>query len=421
MANQTTSPTQNRFETEFTVTYPDFPSFKVAPQSIRIIQERDKQDVIHISYATFNKFYTKAFEKGVLVKVVWVNSKAKGEFYGQVYKSKTKTQATIKRNAVVKGVGATFPLKDSSSKVWLNKTAPEIVSDICKMFKLKPIVGQSTVRLGYQSMSGLTYWEKIQELANRIGFHAQVIGTTLYFLPIDKMVDQFATVIPILSYHDGDVNAGVVYEAHTLDSFEATSSGFNDSSLNAKRNKTVTGIDYNTGKVYSATASPDQTGKSIRTTINPAFFNEISHSRVASSKAEAQAYANGLAHLARFSHTGYGEGQGDPRVAPYKTVEILGTGEDTDGQWVVTKVEHFITYDGRYTIDFHCMADGTGKSKSGKFRKSQSGMVATRNVQYEMSVGGSTSPAVTKLKTRQPVVNQSKTGFSTTSSRWVGI
>ena len=413
--------TQNRYGTNFQVTFPDFPTFKQAPQWFRLTQEQGKQDVIEISYASFDNHFQKAFKTGVMFKVKWVTEYAKGEWVGYVYNGDNISQATVSRNVMLRGVGAGFPLKEGGNKIWKNKTAPEIVQDICKQYKLKAVVGSSNVRFGMQSLVGTTKWEKIQELAGRIGVQAQLSGTTLYFQRIDKLVDQFMSVIPVMSRSDGSVNSEVMFKAQTLDSFTAKIGDLSETGVNEKKDKVLHGIDPITGKSHTYTAKPSKVGKNIRENVQESLFKEVSTNVVAESRALAKELAEGMAQLARFSAvTGHGKGQGDPRIAPYRTVEINGTGSNTDGFWVVKKAEHFVTYDGRYTVDFECMTDGTGKNKGGAFRLTTASVVPIRDVAYEMATGGKQAPSTPTMSVRQPLVKQTRGSFNTSLSRWVG-
>jgi hypothetical protein len=271
-----------------------------------------------------------------------------------------------------------------------------------------------------QSLVGTTKWEKIQELANRIGFQAHISGTTLYFQRIDKLIDQFMSVIPVMSYSDGSVNSETIYKAQTLDSFTAKLGDLSETGANKKTDKVLHGIDPVTGKSHSHTAKPTLVGKNVRADVRESLFKEVSTTVVAESRALAKELSEGMAHLGRFSMTGHGKGQGDPRISPYRTVEINGTGKNSDGFWVVKRAEHFVTYDGRYTVEFDCMTDGIGKNKGGTFRKTTASVIGTRDVAYEMATGGKQAPSTPTMSARQPLVNQTRGGFNTSLSRWVG-
>ena len=412
--------TQNRYGTTFEVSFPDFPNFNAAPQFFRLHQEAGKQDVVEISYPAFYQFYYKALKTGVPFKIVWRTENAKGEFFGYVYDASMTTQATLKRNITIRGVGSSFVMKEGGSKIWKNKTAPEIVSEIAKKFKLKPVVTQHSVRFSQQSLVGHTYWEKVQELAQRIGYVAQVVGTELHFHPMDKMIDQFSRSIPVLSYSDGDVNAGGVYEAQTLDVFKPTIGDHIETGGHTRKDKTISGINPTTGKMYSHTASPNKVGKNVRATTKDSLFKQIIPTRVAETPAVAKSMAEAFAQLSRFSIHADGAGQGDPRISPYKTIEINGTGDTSDGFWIVTKAVHFVTYDGRYTVEFTCTTDGVDGNKPGAFRPSKAGVIPTRNIAYEITTGTTSKPSSTKLTSTTSMIKQTEAGFKLAPRRWKG-
>jgi hypothetical protein len=139
-----------------------------------------------------------------------------------------------------------------------------------------------------------------------------------------------------------------------------------------EKEKVVSGVDPVTGQFYSVSSSPDSTGKNLRKTVKGPLFKQTLPTVISGSKEIAHTFAKGHAELSRFSIKAEGAGQGDPRIAPYKTIEVNGTGDTTDGFWVVQKAMHFLTWDGRYMIDFTCMSDGTGANKPSAFRPSGS-------------------------------------------------
>jgi phage protein D len=412
--------TLNRYGTDFSVTFPDFPGFNSAPHWFRLYQEQGKQDVIEISYPSFSMYFYKTLKTGVPVQVTWTNELSKGEFVGYVYNVSMTTQATVKRNITIRAVGASFVLKEGGSKIWTNKTAPEIVADICKTFKLKAVCTPHTTRFSQQSMVGHTYWEKIQELGQRIGYVAQMIGTELHFHPIDNMINQFSTSIPVLAYVDGDINAGGVYEAQTLDKFKPTVGDIHEHGGHTKKTKVISGIDPITGKTYKATSSPTTVAKTVRASTSDPLFNHIIPTRVTDTPNMAKAMADAFAQLARFNVTAEGAGQGDSRISPYRLIEINGTGDTTDGFWIVNKAVHFVTYDGRYTVEFTCMTDGTDTNKPSAFRPTKAGVVPARNIAHEATTGAVSKPTTSKLNTKQAMIKQTASGFKVTPRRWVG-
>ena len=415
-----TNSTQNRFATKFDVSFPNFPSFNFAPRSVRLIQEKGKHDIVEISYNAFSNFYYNALKTGVPIQITWSNENSKGEFLGYVYSVTQTTQSTLSRNVIIKGIGTGFPLKESVNKVWVNKSAPDIVTEIANKLKLVPVVTPSKQIFPQQSGTGQTYWEKILELAEYVGYVAQIVGTELHFHPIDKMLDRFIKSVPILSFEEPEFNWGATYEGQTLERFKPTIGDHVEwYGSPFRKTKSVSGIDPVTGKIYTKEASPKSVGKNTRKNVNEVLFSESHPTRVASSKEAAQEIANALAQLARFSIPAEGSAQGDARIAPYRTVDINGTGSTTDANWIITKANHFMTFDGRYTVDFQCVSDGCG-GYSNPLLKPLNG-VGIRNEVFELSTSTTSRPTSSKLSTPQPAIKKTESGFVNNPSKWVGV
>jgi len=413
--------TQNRLGTSFSVSYPDFPSFTVIPKGFTLTQEMGKQDVLEIIYVRDSSVFYKGLKTGAAITLKWKNSNnIVGEFFGYVVDYTPITQQTLRRPVTIRAIGASLPLKEGGSKIWKNKTAPGIVTEIAKKFKLKPIVTPHPMIFSQQSMLNHTYWEKVQELAGRIGYVAQVSGTELHFHPIDKMIDKFITTIPVLSFFDPVGNIWSEFNSQTLDRFKPSVGDYIDKSSYSKKDKVVHGVDPVTGKFYSSSKSPTTVGKNLRTSNLDPLFSETLPGAMTGNAHMAELIANAHAQLSRFSISAETASQGDARIAPYRTVEINGTGSTTDGNWIVKKATHQCYFDGRYEVEFTCITDGTGRNKSSAFRPSTASVIPVRNIQQELSTGVSSKPTVTKLRAPQMLVNKSNVGFNVTPSRWVG-
>lgn len=411
---------QGRYNSSFKVYYPDFPSFDITPQNIKIFQEIGMQDVVELTYPRFGAFYVKALKTGVPISITWQNESSKGVWFGYVYDVKKNTVQSLERPVIVRCIATSLSLKEGGSKIWVSKTASEIVVDIAKKFKLKPMVTPHRMVFNQQSLSGHTYWEKIQELGARIGYAAHVIGTELHFHPIDKMIDKFMTTIPTLSYIDDSLAPFANAKDQTLDVFRANLGEYSDMQDSSRKIKNVYGIDPISAKLYSATSSATSVGKTLRTEVSEPLFTQTV-SRVASDTKEmAKVVADAQAQFSRFVHHATGAGQGDPRIAPYRTIELSGTGEQTDGFWVVKKATHFMAYGGRYQVEFSCMTDGRGINKQTFTRPSSAGLVPVRNVQEELSTGRPSRPTSSRISSPKMLINQTKAGFKVTPRRWVG-
>jgi phage protein D len=410
---------QYRLGTTFNVSFPDFPGFTETPRRFSLIQEIGKQDIVHISYPYQSNFYLKALKTGVPLKIKWKTEYGNSTFFGYVYEVKPKTARGKDREVILKAIGATLGAKETANNIWVNKTASQIVEEIAKKLKLKADITPSKVIFSQQSMINHTYWEKIQELARRIGYVAQVYGTELNFHPIDIMIDKSMSTVPIYFFVDAESPRFTELLEHTLDDFKPTVGDISLTSIFGKREKKISSIDPYSSKPYSYSSSPSS-WKSLRSSVKDPLFSESLTSTITSTPAMTRAIAEAQSKLSRYSIFAEGKGQGDPRVAPYKTIEVRGTGEFTDGYWIVTRVEHHITWAGKYEVEFSCMTDGVGKNKKTGSRPEHAKDDPIRDIEFELKSKVSSKPATTTLSSKAAMIKQTSGGFKVTPRRWAG-
>lgn len=404
---------QERFGNSFSVEYSDIPSFNIPPQRVVMYQKMGAHDVVHITYPRFSKVFTKAMATGAPVKIVWRNDKVKGEFVGYVSKVNVPTMQKIERTTTVICIGATFFLKERANKVWLNKTATDIATEVAKKYNLKPDVTPHPARFSQQSLSGQSYWEKLNELAYKIGYAVKSDGVQLHFHPIDKMIDMFATSPAVLSFTDFLSSPAFAYEAPTLDYFDAGMTDHDETLTQARTEKKVSGINPITGKTYTVTSSPNKIGKALRTSTKDAIFSTVETETVSESHGMARYRAEGHAQHSRLGVKAMGTAQGDPRISPYRTVLVDGTGEETDGSWVITEATHHLHRDGRYQVEFSCRVDGYKNNKLSATRTYTANNAPTRNFLV------SSPRPESKLKATTFLVDPTKQGAKITPRRWI--
>jgi hypothetical protein len=184
-----------------------------------------------------------------------------------------------------------------------------------------------------------------------------------------------------------------------------------------KREKNIAGVDPYTAKVFSNSSSPSSK-KKIRKDVKTPLFKESLSTTISVSPNMARTLSDAHATLSRYSYFAEGTGQGDPRVSPYKTIDIRGTGDFTDGYWVITKVEHFVTWFGKYEMEFSCMTDGVGKNQDSSKRPEVAPSSPTRNVEFEMSLDEIAAPTKVKISAPSAMIKQTSGGFKVTPRRW---
>lgn len=406
---------QNRYGSSFKVSFPDFPSFTQLPYSITLTQKMGSHDVLEMHYTSHNVYYVKALSTGVAVSVTWSNDIASGTFIGYVSDLEYPTSSSIEKPLKITCFGASYPLKERRQKIWKNATASEVVTDIAKFNNLKPVVTKSDIRFPQISFSGQSQWQKVQELAHSVGYACQVIGVELHFHPVDVMLQKFLTTIPVMAFLERDIPSLSQPMSQTLDHFESTQGDFGNFKGNTKSTKIVGGVDPITGVIYKATSSPSSVGKNIRVKTKAPLFSDVDTKIVVIDKVSAQSLSDAKAKLAKLSTPGYGFGQGDPRIAPWKTIEIQGTARASDGFWVVSKAVHTVVTDGKYTVEFECVTDGAGANTSSIIPGAP-----TVNLDDALTTGAN-RPTTYKLSNPAPMTNQTSTGYNVVPRRWVAV
>jgi phage protein D len=411
---------QDRLHNSFKVSYPDFPSLSGTVRSIVINQEMGKHDIAEILYPLFDTAYFEVLKTGVPVEITWKNDKVSGKFLGYTVDVSHTVAQQFDRSVKIMCIGSSYPLKERASKIWVNKTASEIATEIAKKFKLKPVVTSSSIRFTQQSLSGHSYWEKLNELAKRIGYGVQVIGAELHFHPIDKMIDQFMTTIPMMSFKDPLEHPASKMVGPTLEYFEPKVGDYLESNEYTRTTPTVSGVDPISGKSYSSKSSSNKVGKNLRKITKDPLFSSIETSVVVASNAMAKSLSEARAQMGRLGISADGVGQGDPRISPWRTVEVSGTGMSSDGFWIVKSARHVVQGDGRYEVEFTCLSDGVGLNKPSAFRPSSAGPVPFRNTNNEMATNPKGKPTSTKLSAAASMVKQTNAGYLVTPRRWSG-
>jgi len=410
---------QGKFSNGYTVNFPDYPSFTTQPRKITLTQKINNHDVMVLRFQYFNTLIASSFRTGTPVEVAWNNDKDSKKFIGYVSHLQYPTTQILNKYIEVVCVGGSYPLKEETSKIWVNTTASQVVTEIAKSFYLKPLVTPSTIKFSQISMSGHTYWEKLVELANKIGYGVQVLGAELHFHPIDTMIDQFMTTIPVLAFLDPYTNANALYNVQTLNSFESKLGDYVEKSSNNRNNKIVSGVDPVTGKIYKSKSSPHLVGSQIRDNIKAPLFSKVESGVVANSDSMTKSLADAKAHLSRLSIPGKGSAQGDPRISPWGTVELRYTGTNSDGFWIVTSATHEMNLDGQYTVDFMCATDGVGTNRPSITRPGTAGSVPSINL--KSGATGTNAKHSYTLSATTSVIDQANTGFNLVPRRWVGV
>jgi len=279
-----------------------------------------------------------------------------------------------KANMTVKGRDLGFYTKKvTSSFVYKNKTASEIAEDIAGKFGLEKKIEKTSKKYESLPMGNKTFMQFLKELAAKEGseasdgkgtFEAFVRGKTLYF----QKRDLSAKADRMLTYGDGD---GVIKDFNI--SYEDASDGASESS-------SVSGIDVETGKPFSATAKAGDnkeatTGdKSLHFDVNGNLQAGLADAKSSSSgktvaapattEAEAKSKAGAINKDAKAKiMKATIEVELDPTWEAGQIVTIAGVAQKHAGNWKIEKVTHKVDGSGGAS-SLECYRNGAKKSAS---------------------------------------------------------
>lgn len=340
--------------------FPTLPSLTAQPRRIDIYEKQYSHDVMVLEYSSESPLWFEYLKTGVPVQFTWQQDTLDKNWIGYVV-STTKNHAPQRTNIMqVMCVGGTFPLKDRVTRVFQNSTIPEAVAKIASEYGFSTIIDAHPQRFPQLAIAGVSYWEWMQEQAKRIGYGLIVDGMTLVFRPLDKVIDMGFSNAPVLSLGNASAPFNSQFLDRTLDEFKIIYGDNVEESNNLRTVKNVAGIDPITGQLVSSTADPSKIGDSLRETVGDALFSEFRTDRVVNDITAAEEAAKGAAQMARFNIPANVKCQGDPRIRPFGTVYISGTGNLSDGFWIVREARHMFHKIGDYQMELKVATDGVG-------------------------------------------------------------
>lgn len=435
--------------TKYKVEYPTLPTLQVQPREVSLTQRQKKHDVMVLDYFGTSLKNAKLLKTGIPVKFSWKQGNRKMEWLGYVSSVSRKSGTQKAKPMKVYCIGSSFVLKQRKTKTYKNKTIPEVAAIIAKQNKLRFVGENHSRRFPQLVISGHTQWEWLQEQANRIGYAMYVQGTDLVFRPVDKLIDEFSTDAPLYQMWDPTIPKFATQLDRTLDSITVLVGENVEGEGMDRASQQIGGVDPVTSKSFTAKKSPSNTGKQVRKKNNATLFDDFNSSQVANTKIDAKLAAEGAAHLARFNLPAKANGQGDPRVHPYKVVYVEGSGEQTDGHWLVNEVTHKFSYSGFYALEMTVAIDGTESNQKSSKRSGDRAITGQINLKqllathssfsvednsYTLNLGivlgtrgvgaGQTTSSATQSRTsrlvlRKPLLNQvNDQGFTRTPTIW---
>lgn len=407
--------------TDYRIYFPTVPSIGRPPTRARLVQKQNAHDVLILEFDATSEIWFKHLNTGVPVQFTWSQDHRSKTWYGYVSFVTKEVAAQRRKMMQVYCIGTSFVLKDAAARVFTNSTITEAVSTICNEFGLNFIGEPHTRRFEQLSISGHSYWEWVVEQAAVIGYGVIIEGTNLIFRPIDKVINQVVSDTPVLEYNDPNAALGTQIHSRTLDYFRVLRGEHIEMDASSRAIKHVGGVDPFTAALIKSAADPKSVGENLRSNTSDVLFSEYRGDRVVHSDNDSTSTSKGHAHLSRFNLPALVKGIGDPRLRPYSPVFISGTGQLTDGYWIVKEVVHYFTRSGVYEYEMTIVTDGTGDTATSPFRASRPNTVGIIDVNHILNMDSLVLNTKTTTLHNSLIHNQSNQGFNRTPSRWKTI
>lgn len=409
--------------TRYKVTFPTMNNLHtVQPRKIELMQAKDKHDIVTMEYSQVSPMWFETMKSGLPVMFTWSYEQEEKHWIGYV-QGVTKTVNPQRSNVMtITCWGSSFVLKNRVTRSFKNCTIPEAVKKIVTEHGFRFIGDVNPYHFEQLVIAGQSYWEWIQDQARLIGYGAYVDGMDFYFKKLDSLIDQSFSSASVLSTTNKAIPIAKTVEDRTLQRFSVLNSEHVESSRDLRAIKSVGGVDPYTDEMFVESISPDKSGTNVRSKVSGVFFNQHMPDRVANSRATAKGLAKGAAELARFNLPAKAQAQGNPKLRPYAAVYISGTGELTDGYWLITASNHTFTLQGDHEVDLDLVTDGIGSTKQTSFRKRDATAVGLVNLvnalQNKGKVPNSFALSSVRLKTVAPIINQGNQGFKRSPTLW---
>lgn len=405
--------------TTYSVSFPTVPTLSTLPRRVELLQEPYHHDVLIMEFSRPSEKWFALMRTGVPVKFSWTQGPISNNWVGYVSFIKKTVAGQIEELMEVHCIGSTFPLKDSTAKVFRDKSIPQVVEELVTSFGFKFVGEDNKVVFDQLTIAGHSYWEWIVEHAKSIGYGIFVDKMNFYFRPLDKLIDQNITNVPVLSMNSKQAGINNEFLDRTLDSFKVINGEHVEVEGQMRTNKFLGGVDPLTGKLILTKSSPKTVGENFKSAVNDVIFNDVEVTQVSSSQEISQSRADGSAHLGRLNMPARIACQGDPRIRPFAPILIQGTGRLTDGYWIASQVKHMFARLGDYQIEMKAGIDGTGYDTKVATRDGSQNTVGVINLveALEGNVQINKNDTVV-LNLVNPVVFETDQGWNRTPATW---
>lgn len=413
---------KSRRSTRYRLSFPTLPSFTAQPGEVDLYQEIGSHDVAIFTFNRPNRRLVDLLQTGTPVLFSFSQENRKTTWTGYVTHVKSQETSQADRDIKIYASGASYVLKAKATRTWTNKSVTDVAKIIAKEFNFTLDTVPSKRRFEQISMTGESYWQWLRTNAEKIGYAFGFIGTHMVLRPLPEILNASTFDAPLLSISPRLTGSNQAAYDRTLDFFELDKSDYHESNDHLFLIKSFSGVNPVSGKVINKSANPSSGNLKTRSNVPLASFTEYSTDVVHSEKFALDA-ATDSADASGFAFPAIARGQGDGRIFPLKAVNVAGTGGNTDGYWIVDKVQHSFNITGLYEVDMKLITDGVGATSESPFRKASSdrsnkinvGEILLSDIKERSSRG-----SATQLSRLGRPIFENQQGFARDGSVWRG-
>lgn len=253
-------------------------------------------------------------------------------------------------------IGASFPLKQQSQRVWSDVTADRVAADIAKSHNFSYVAVPHPRVYEQVTQAGKTDWELLVSLAKQSGYSVSAVNTSLYFQPLTKSFTENRAVAHYFTMTNLSSKATEIYSFVPL---IGESIPFQDAQ---KATVSISGINPRNKTLHSHKGA--KASRYTRARGTEPVFNSYNTSVVAPSFEISKHETDAAVARNRYPYRGKVVVVGTPGIRPDDAVFLANIGQSYSGYWTVLKVEHEIENNRQFVTTLHVGTDSLGLAGS---------------------------------------------------------
>jgi hypothetical protein len=294
----------------------------------------------------------------VPIQIIWGRTPDLNTWYGYVNHSEISSNADSGTNTQQVSytlIGTSAYMNIDRNRVWKNVSPTYIATQIATENKLRCVVTPNSTVLAYEVQAGESDFMFMNRMADKVGMRFWCSNGTMYLLDPATAIYSSAT-IPQFTF-----NKGMGFQ-DTVRNFRLLQGSNLPGAVIA--NRTVYGIDANSGAIITATATPTGGTQPTKTktsgnlpTNTTEYINTV---RPVTSQIEAQNTVDAWQGLSQYWVGATTQLFGNTLLYPGKLVNLTGVGlmDGMAGYWMVTSANHLLKSAGlpypvldKYVVD----------------------------------------------------------------------